>query len=94
MKRTWERDIFDDYDEAMQAAWEAAWGQDQDEEEVQDPWTEEDVLRSLVNERLEELRTLVNNLTERLRVTGDLSAEEWNTLAEAWEELNSILEGR
>ena len=90
MKRTWERDIFDDYDEAMQAAWEAAWGQDEDE--VQDTCSEEEVLRSLVNERLEELRAVTHGLTEKLRATGDLGTEEWNTLAEAWEELNSILE--
>ena len=89
MRRTWERDIFDDYDEAMQAAWEAAWGQ---EDEDEDPYTEEEILRSLVNERLEELQATIYNLNETLETAGDLSAEEWNTLANAWQELNEILE--
>ena len=92
MRKTWERDIFDDYDEAMERAWNLAWGQE--EEEVQDSWTEEEVLRAVVNDRLQELQAVMTGLIEKLRATVNLEPEEEEALANAWHEIDNILQER
>ena len=92
MRKTWERDIFDDYDEAMERAWNLAWGQE--EEEVQDSWTEEEVLRAVVNDRLQELQAVMTGLIEKLRATVNLEPEEKEALANAWHEIDNILQER